>query len=143
MRTVAAPEAVEAVARPALLRPLVVIAHVLALAVLVQAALAGRWFVDPDVIRLHGYIGNLSFLLGIVQVALVALIGFRGRQRSALLGTSVLLALLMTAQIGLGYAGRERTAAIAWHVPLGVLIFGLITANISLVLRARREKAGV
>ena len=27
--------------------------------------------------------------------------------------------------VGLGYVGRETSAAAAWHIPVGVAIFGL------------------
>ena len=38
---------------------------------------------------------------------------------------AVALVALAFAQIGLGYVGRETTAAAAWHIPMGVTIFGL------------------
>jgi hypothetical protein len=47
----------------------------------------------------------------------------------------------MTAQIGLGYAGRDSGEAAALHLPNGVLIFGIGTFMISLVARARRERS--
>jgi hypothetical protein len=41
--------------------------------------------------------------------------------------------VLVTAQIGLGYAGRESAGAASWHVPNGVIIFGLTVALFGLV----------
>ncbi|MBI1843269.1 MAG: hypothetical protein HYR89_01435 [Actinobacteria bacterium] len=38
---------------------------------------------------------------------------------------AIILAAVLTGQIGLGYLGRETAEAAAWHVPLGVLSFGL------------------
>lgn len=127
------------VARPGMLRALVMLVHITTLAVFIQAVLAGQWLVNSSVIKVHGYIGSLSWLLALAQVALVLLAGIPGRHRTALLGTTTLLALLMTAQIGMGYAGRTNTNVAAIHLPNGVLIFGLLATAISLVLRARRE----
>ncbi len=140
MQTVSGARA-PAVARPGALRALVIVAHVLALSVFIQAVLAGQWLVHAGIIESHGWLGNFSFLLALVQVALVAVTGFTGRQRTVLLVATGLLVLLMTAQIGMGYAGRNSRDVAAIHLTNGVLIFGLITTTISLILRARRELA--
>lgn len=89
--------------------------------VLVQAALAGRFFFSGAEIAVHGYIGNASFTLGLVALGLA----LAGRLPPWLLAVTGTTALLMFVQTGLGYLGRDELEAAAWHVPLGVLIFGL------------------
>jgi hypothetical protein len=107
--------------------------------VLVQAVLAGRgWFVDLALIEIHGWVGNATFLTAIGQAAL-AFAGWRrgtlGRAEVVLGG---LLVALVVAQIGLGYSGRESAGAASWHVPNGVLIFGVSAASLALALAGRR-----
>jgi hypothetical protein len=41
----------------------------------------------------------------------------------------------LSAQIGLGYSGRETLEAAAWHVPMGVTIFGLAVYQMTLIPR--------
>lgn len=98
-----------------------IVALVVAVLILVQAVLAGRHLFGPGGIALHGVLGNSIFLLGIALVA-TAVLGPRDR---VVVGASTLLMLLLTAQIGLGYAGRESLSAAAWHIPNGVLSFGI------------------
>jgi hypothetical protein len=126
--------------RPALLQALRIVAPVITLLVLVQAAFIGQGLYRPDadLVRIHGYLGNASWALALVQVALVLFAGLRGRLRPILIGTSVLLLVLMTAQIGLGYSGRDGGQAAAWHIPIGVLIFGLTIAMMTYVAQLRR-----
>ena len=106
-----------------------------ALLVFVQALLAGRgWFVDFDLIEVHGWVGNATFLVVVGQAALAfAAYGRRALGRLEL-GLSALLVVLVVAQIGMGYAGRESGGAAAWHVPTGVLIFGVSSALLALGL---------
>jgi predicted Na+-dependent transporter len=132
------------VARPGVFRAFVIVAHLVALLVFVQAVLAGRWLVDTDIIKSHGYLASYVILpLTLAQVVLAYLSGLSGRARSALPATSLVLLVLIIAQIGSGYAGRDRNNVAAIHLPNGVLIFGLTVANISLIGRARREGGGV
>ena len=98
-----------------------VVAEVLAALVLAQAVVAGQALFGDWSIRMHGFMGNASFLLGLVLLG-VAVVGRSDRIR--LLWSAVLVAALF-AQTGLGYVGRETAEAAAWHVPLGVTIFGL------------------
>ena len=127
-------------ARPGLVQGLRIVAPLITLLVLIQAVLAGRGlFIDTDNFDIHGWIGNVTFLLVAVQAALVSFAGFRDRTRATLLGTSVLLLILVIAQIGLGYSGRDGGQAAAWHVPNGVLIFGLTVSNMSFLARYRRD----
>jgi hypothetical protein len=89
---------------------------------LLQAILAGRgWFLDGDIIRVHGHVGNVTFLLTVA----LALLGRAATRSIRAVAPLVLLVILTTIQIGLGYAGRDNAELAAWHVPNGVLIFGL------------------
>lgn len=97
-----------------------VVAEVLAALVLAQAVVAGQALFGDWSIRVHGFMGNGSFVLGLVLLVL-ALVGRSDRRRLVL--SAVLVAALF-AQTGLGYVGRETAEAAAWHVPLGVTIFG-------------------
>ena len=106
--------------------------------VLVQAVLAGRgWFVDLDLIDLHGIVGNLVFLVVIGQAVLAFLARSRGGVGWLEFGLCGVLVVLVVAQIGLGYSGRETAGAAAWHVPNGVLIFGIATALMALGFKAK------
>ena len=98
--------------------------------ILIQAFLAGRFLFGGWTITVHGIIGNATFAVAAV-LAVVALV--RRTDLVAVL-TPVALALLLTAQIGLGYAGRTSMGAAAWHIPGGVLSFG-----IAVYLASRRE----
>lgn len=106
-----------------------VLAMSVATLVFIQAILAGqsnRLFGTLK-IEIHGGLANLSFLLALIAVVL-AFVGNWGGHRVGVWGA---LFALMFAQIGLGYIGRESLAAAAWHVPLGVAIFGLSVYNIT------------
>jgi len=124
--------------RPAVVKALRIVAPLVSVVVLVQALFAGQGlFVDRDSIEIHGGIGNLTLLLVLVQAVLVLFAGLRGRTRAGLLGLSLALLVLVVAQLALGYSGRNGGQAAAWHVPTGVLIFGLTAGNASLVSRLR------
>jgi hypothetical protein len=105
---------------------------------LLQPVLAaqGYWRADvyPDLINIHGIVGDSSFLVVIVQAGL-ALYGATKRIFSTRIAVInlVILGLLVT-QIGLGYTGRESAIAVSWHVPNGVLLFGLAVLNATLAL---------
>jgi hypothetical protein len=111
--------------------------------VLVQAFLAGRgWFVDPDYIDVHEVVANVVFLNALALLGLAIAIGAPATWRIALIAPNALLVVLVVAQIGLGYGGRESSEAAAWHIPNGVLIFGLSVFLLSLVPRLREVTAG-
>lgn len=98
------------------------VAGIIALLVLIQAYLAGdssRLFGGGDIV-IHGIVGNTSFALAVIALGLA--IALRDRRH---IGVAAALVILMTAQIGLGYAGRTSLPAASWHIPLGVAIFGL------------------
>ncbi|MGH9183375.1 MAG: hypothetical protein ACRDZ9_06125 [Acidimicrobiales bacterium] len=100
-----------------------------AVVVLVQAVMAGqsdRLFGDLD-ITLHGVLGNVVFALGLVAVGLAV----AARAGRSVVVTTVVLAVLLTIQVGLGYSGRTSLSAAAWHIPNGVAIFGLLMYNLA------------
>jgi hypothetical protein len=111
--------------------------------VLIQALFAGRGlYLNHDMLEVHGQIGNLTFLAVLAQLVIVFLLGIRGPLNRPLLGSCALLAILVTIQLGLGYSGRDSGGqAAAWHVPNGVLIFGLTIAIMSFVARLGRERS--
>jgi len=105
------------------------LAGVLAVLVLVQAAMAGhsnRLFGDLDIVA-HGIVGNVSYLLAVGALVLTIV----ARANKAAIGVAAAIVVLMTAQIGLGYSGRDSLGAAAWHVPNGVAIFGLAVYQVS------------
>jgi hypothetical protein len=102
--------------------------------VLVQAVLAGRALFGSWSITVHGVVGNATFALAAL-VAVVAAVARAGRHAVAV---AVALAVVLTVQIGLGYAGRESVEAAAWHIPNGVLAFGLAGHQLTLAWSSRR-----
>lgn len=106
------------------------LSHVLAALVLIQAAMAGhsgRLSGGPVDIEAHGIVGHVTFLVSIASFVL-ALVGRVARDRLVVAG---LLLGLIVAQVGLGFTGRSSGSAAAWHVPNGVLIFGLAVYGIT------------
>lgn len=113
-------------------------AALLALLVLVQAVIAGQATFGQWDIEVHGWLGNGTFAVGLVLLGLAIV------TKPDRIGLAVVVALVvaMFAQIGLGYAGRTAAAAAAWHVPLGVTIFGLAIYNLSLSYRPTTANVG-
>lgn len=112
----------------------VVCTGLLAVAVLVQAAIAGQWLFGSADIVTHGLIGNGALVVA-VGAALLALVS---RVSVPVTLVAVAVPLLMVAQIGLGYVGRSTAAAASVHVPLGVTLFGLLVGNTVAARRPRR-----
>lgn len=103
------------------------LASLVALGVLLQSVFAGgflRGFYGASVLdsslAWHELGANATFGLLVVEGVLVLVTPLR-RDR-AHLGSGLLLAVLLTGVIGLGYVGG---ASVAVHVPLGVLSFGV------------------
>ncbi len=113
------------------------LAYLLPVLVLVQAALAGQHLYEGSGISVHGILGNISFALTVVGVVLALV----RRCDGVVFGVAVALLALAFAQVGLGYVGRETTAAAAWHIPNGVAIFGLATYQMALVTGGRRGRS--
>jgi hypothetical protein len=91
--------------------------------VLVNALIAGRYLIGEWDIEVHGIIGNIVFVLALAVLGLAVYL----RQGRAAVITAAVLVILVFAQVGLGYSGRDSLGARAWHIPNGVLIFGLTT----------------
>ncbi|MCC6944231.1 MAG: hypothetical protein IT335_06615 [Thermomicrobiales bacterium] len=117
-------------AKPELLKPYRVLTLVTAVLVLLQAFFAGQWIFkgNADLLDLHEIMANVLFLGLVVQFFLATMIRFPGQAGRVIVGANALMVLLTTAQIGLGYSGSNSADARAWHVPLGVLLFGLAIA---------------
>lgn len=110
------------------------LAIVVAVLVLVQAVLAGRVLFGSWSITVHGVVGNATFALAAVLTG-VTVVARAGRHAVAV---AVTLVIVLTAQIGLGYAGRVSVEAAAWHIPNGVLAFGLAAHQLTLAWPTRR-----
>lgn len=109
--------------------------------VLVQAFLAGRGLsLNHKFIDYHGMLANAIFLIVVVQLVLLVAIGIPGIAGKRLLAMNAVLVLLILMQTGLGYSGRTDLDARAWHIPLGVLIFGLTVAIAGLVWPMKPEE---
>jgi len=101
--------------------------------IVVMALLAGQGFFEaqPNLITGHGHLGNGIFALVAIQIVLAFLAFQKGQiGRNHLILNGVIMVLLF-AQIGLGYAGSRNNngAAVAWHLPNGVLLMGASTVN--------------
>lgn len=104
--------------------------------VLIQAMLIGQALYIGDASRftLHGWLGNASFIGAIALAGLLVAATRRNELPRAALGLGGLVAVLMVAQIGLGYAGRGGGWPAALHIPNGVLIAGLLAALLTVTL---------
>ena len=129
-------------ARPGVVQALRIVAPLIGLLVFIQAIFAGQGlYIDADQINLHGIIGNVTFLLVLVQAGLVLFAGFRGGDRAALIGMSLTLLVLVIAQLGLGYSGRDGGTPAALHIPNGVAIMALSVGIASYLSRIRADGA--
>jgi hypothetical protein len=82
--------------------------------ILVQALLAGRgWFLNHDLIKIHGDVGSATFLVVVVQTIVAFVAWRRGVRTQMALGLSAVLLVLVFAQIGLGFGGRTSGDAAA------------------------------
>ncbi len=93
------------------------------LGILVQSILAGQFLTFGSPIELHGYIGSAVFVFQGIIVILV----FMDRAAAELKITAIVIIGFMFAQIGLGYAARASHSLSAYHIPLGVVLFGAAT----------------
>jgi hypothetical protein len=107
--------------------------------ILIQAVFAGRYLFAGLTLTWHEMLANILFLVAVVQVGLTWYLGIPGALGRRLLILNGLLVLLIVVQIALGYSGDESRQALSWHVPNGVLIFGLTVAIASLVAQIRGE----
>lgn len=124
--------------RPGLARAHLALAALMPALVLVQAALAGQHLFEGSSISLHGVLGEATFALTVVGLVLAVV----RRCDGVVFGLAVALAALAFAQVGLGFVGRDTAAAAAWHIPVGVAIFGLATYQLAHLLVARGGRRG-
>lgn len=96
-----------------------------AVLLLLQPILAGQFLFEDrnDLVDVHEALGNVIFLCAAGQLALAYLA--RRTYGIGLVGHNFGLLVLVVAQIGLGYAGRDSSSSLAYHIPLGVLLFGM------------------
>jgi hypothetical protein len=108
--------------------------------VLIQAFLIGQALYIGDASRfaLHGYLGNVSFIGAVVLAGLLVLAHRRGEVTRTAMALGILVAVLMIAQIGLGYSGRAGGWPAALHIPNGVLVAALLTALLTVALLPSR-----
>lgn len=119
------------------------LAWIVTVVVLAQAVIAGRsnrLFGSWD-IGLHGVLGNIAFAASAALLAVASVAAFRDgadpRPDRRPFFAALALVLVLSAQLGLGYAGRESLDAAAWHIPIGVLAFGLAVWNLTLATDRR------
>lgn len=100
------------------------ICHLVTFLVLLQAMLAGMFISgeEIDAKDVHEMVANLMFVVIVIQLVLAYLV--RDWSRFGLWIWVLLLLVMVIAQTGLGYAGRDESLPVAMHVPLGVFIFG-------------------
>lgn len=110
-----------------------VLASLVAAGVLLQSVFAGgflRAFYGGEVLgsslTLHELGANATFGLLVLEGLLVLATPLRRRRGQLLSG--LLLGVLLTAVIGLGYVGG---ASVGVHVPLGVAAFGLALVHVA------------
>jgi hypothetical protein len=120
---------------------------VTAILVLVQAFLAGRgWFIDRKYIDdYHRSLGMFLVLVVVVQLLLTIAVGIPGDLGRRLLAMNVVLVIAGLIQLTLGLNSEDSSEAAAWHIPLGVFIFGIsagIAAEAPKILRERGTVTG-
>jgi hypothetical protein len=116
----------------------------LTIGLVVQAYLgsSGMLQIRPNLVTAHEMIGNIAFLLAVAQVV----IAFTGMQKGVLsrnlVISSALVVILVIAQLGLGYSGRENLDIRVWHIANGVLLMGACTWTAALAFTgAQRTNA--
>jgi hypothetical protein len=99
--------------------------------IVVQAFLAGQGVFqgEKNLLTGHGHLGNGIFVLVAIMIVLSFLAFQKGQIGRNHLLLNGLIMVLLFAQIGLGYSGRESTGAASWHLPNGVLLMGASTVN--------------
>lgn len=107
--------------------------------ILLQAALAGRFlFTDPDLVDVHEVVANIITGVVFALLGLAFLAPFANRIR--IRAWTSALTVLIIAQTGLGYAGRDDSDLASIHVPIGVLLFGVSVLVLTLsMVDVRRE----
>jgi hypothetical protein len=111
-----------------------IVVTVHALGVFAQPVLAGQFLSGYfDFVEIHGRVGELVEVVGLIQVLIAILVRWPGRGPSWPIWVSLAVVLAEVPQVFLGYTG-----ALALHVPLGVLLFA---AMLLLLIRLWRPVA--
>ncbi|MFV2040252.1 MAG: hypothetical protein ACC660_08405, partial [Acidimicrobiales bacterium] len=87
------------------------------------AVIAGQHLFGDWGIGVHAALGNGVFTIAVLTAA-VAIFKLDSRALSII---GVVMVVLLSAQIGLGYSSRDSEGAAAVHIPLGVAAFGAVT----------------
>jgi len=87
-----------------------------------QALIAGQHLFGTWGIGLHAGLGNAAFAVAVATTV----VAFARLENRPLQVVGVIMVVLLTSQIGLGYSARESQAAAALHIPLGVAAFGAV-----------------
>ncbi len=125
---------------PRLIRGFQLVAGLIALLILVQATLAGQFtYNEPDLEDVHAIVGNVLFVLALLQLALAWLTRDAWRYRMVI--WSAILVLLIVTQIGLGYGSRDNVDSAAIHIPVGVFLFALSSIIAMLSMLDERAKS--
>lgn len=114
---------------------------VIALAVLLQAVLAGQGLFNskPDLINGHATVGDILAIVTILTGGLTIYLRKLGLLSTGTVIRNLVTVVLMVVQLMIGYATRDGSNAIAWHIPNGVLLMGLTTANMVLAWFTPRD----
>jgi len=88
-----------------------------------QAVIAGQHIFGTWGIDVHAALGNAAFSIAVV----LGLIAVAKLDNPPVALLSLVVIILISAQIGLGYSSRNSAAAAAIHIPLGVATFGAVT----------------
>lgn len=116
----------------------------LALGIVIMAMLAGQglWNGERSLITGHGHLGNALFVLSIAQFIIAIVLYQRKAISAGIMVLTFAILVLLFAQAGLGYVGRENLDARAWHIPNGVLLMGLASFSTAYAwLRPATRKA--
>ena len=116
---------------------------VIALAVLLQAVLAGQGLFNskPGLIDGHGTVGDILVVVTIFTAGLTFYLRKLGLLSTGTVIRNLVTVVVMVVQLMIGYATRNDSIAIAWHIPNGVLLMGLTTANMVLAWFTPRDSA--
>ncbi|HEU0163466.1 MAG TPA: hypothetical protein VFQ54_00400 [Thermomicrobiales bacterium] len=110
------------------------LASALALGVLVESVFASQGLFNskPEMIDGHRRLGNLLGVVTVLTLGVAIYCWRKGRFSPAPMIRGTVIVVLIVIQIILGYATRDSTNAIVWHIPTGVALMGLATANAAL-----------
>jgi hypothetical protein len=96
-----------------------------AILLLIQPVLAGQFLYNghSGMKDVHEALANVIFITAAGQLVLAFLA--RRTYGVGLVGHNAGLLVLIVAQIALGYSGEDHPKDLAYHIPLGVLLFGM------------------